>query len=170
MAVHPGQFLPQELCERVDRIHVMTYDMIGGKNRIPGHHAELDVVKGAIEAFIDKGCRSSNIILGLPAYARHGQNPGLVQTYSEIMDNYFAKEISSPNNNYQSTSSINGYYFDSLDAVTSKVKYAKEIGLGGVFFWELGQDKQYSESEGGILLETAAMAATASENSVYSEL
>lgn len=38
VALHAGQFLPKEIYDHIDRIHLMTYDMIvsqGSKN----HHA-----------------------------------------------------------------------------------------------------------------------------------
>lgn len=158
VAVHPGQYLPPDVCQKVDRVNVMTYDMIGSRNGKPKHHAELTPVQGAIQAFIDRGCPPAKLVLGIPAYARHEENPGLVKTYSEIMDEYFAKD--SANNKYQSMSSMNGYHFDSPDNVRSKVRYAKKVGLGGVFYWELGQDKQYSGHDGGILLQAAAFAST----------
>ena len=33
-----------------------------------------------------------------------------------------------------------GYAFDSALDVLTKVQYAKEAGLKGIFFWEIGQD------------------------------
>jgi hypothetical protein len=43
VAVHPGQILPKEVYGLIDRIHLMTYDMIfsqGGKGT--DHHATFD--------------------------------------------------------------------------------------------------------------------------------
>jgi len=57
----------------------------------------------------------------------------------------------------QSMQTWEGYQFDSPDDVRAKVEYAMQNGLGGVFFWELGQDKQLlGVVEGGILLDAAA--------------
>ena len=50
-----------------------------------------------------------------------------------------------------------GYLFDSPGRVKRKVKFAKEQGLGGVFLWELGQDKQVRGAPGGMLLEAIAV-------------
>ena len=155
VALHPGQFLPPKVCEVVDRVHVMTYDMIDGSNRRQGHHAELTAVQGALKSFIDRGCPSSKLILGIPAYARNGQNPGLVKTYSEIIDDYFTDEQNMMNN-FRQKGMVDGYYFDSPALVAKKVKYSKSIGLGGVFLWEIGQDKQVLDYPGGILLQSAA--------------
>ncbi|KAL3805782.1 hypothetical protein HJC23_007743 [Cyclotella cryptica] len=155
VALHPGQFLPPKVCDVVDRVHVMTYDMIDGSKGRQGHHAELPAVQGALKSFIDRGCPSSKLVLGIPAYARNGQNPGLVKTYSEIIDDYF-KDGHTMTNEFRKIGFVNGYYFDSPAMVASKVKYAKSIGLGGVFMWEVGQDKSSPDYSGGILLQAAA--------------
>jgi GH18 family chitinase len=133
----------------------MTYDMIDASNGRQDHHAGLTAVQDALKSFVDRGCPSSKLILGIPAYARNGQNPGLVKTYSEIIDDYFTDEQSMMNN-FQRKGMVNGYYFDSPALVAKKVKYAKSIGLGGVFVWEIGQDKQVLDYPGGILLQSAA--------------
>jgi len=167
VAVHPGQYLQPHICQMVDRVHVMAYDMISSRKKL-GHHADLSSVKNTIQAFMDKGCPSNKLVLGIPCYGRHGENPGLVKTYSEIMDDYFADQQTNTVNNFQSMNSVKGYYFDSPNDVrSSKVKYAKEVGLGGVFYWEVGQDKHHPEYEGGILLQAAA---TFSIDSVKEEL
>jgi GH18 family chitinase len=60
----------------------------------------------------------------------------------------------------RSINSRSGYRFDSPDDVRAKVEYALRSGLGGVFIWELGQDKRMpGQAEGGVLLEAAAAAA-----------
>jgi chitinase len=157
VALHPGQFLPKQVCAKINRVHVMSYDMVGGPNKKEGHHAELKDVQNAVKSFIDRGCPPSKVILGIPAYSRHGQNPGLVKTYSEIVDDYVTEGQTVGNSDFQQLSSLNGYYFDSPDDVRLKVQYSKTAGLGGIFFWELGQDKQYPGYDGGILLMAAAL-------------
>lgn len=150
VVVHPGQFLPPLVCQAVDRVNIMTYDMLSAPGNKPGHHAELSVAKTVIEAFITHGCPSAKLVLGIPAYARNGQNHAFVKTYSEMVDEYGDINLSP----------VHGYYFDSPTDVKAKVNYAKDM-IGGVFFWELGQDKQNAEYEGGILLQAAASASAA---------
>ena len=161
VALHPQQLLPEEVCRSVDRVHVMTYDMMssGGKMK---HHAPLPKVKRALTEFIENGCPPSKLVMGIPAYGRHGQNAGLVKTYSEVVDELTknkddddVREIMS--DAIQHMHNWDGYLFDSPDDVRAKVKYARKSGLGGIFIWELGQDKQMvGFAEGGILLEAAA--------------
>ena len=50
-----------------------------------------------------------------------------------------------------------GYWFDSASDVKEKCEYAKRKKYGGVFLWEIGQDKQISGlADGGILIEYAS--------------
>lgn len=185
VALHPGQHLPSNVCAILDRVHVMTYDMM---IRQPSsstattdrhhHHASMHVVEDAMEGFVRTGCPPSKLVMGIPAYGRHERDPGLVRTYSELVD-----EIIIANNGggddgmseteteattaktttavvLRSINSRSGYRFDSPDDVRAKVEYALRSGLGGVFIWELGQDKRMpGQAEGGVLLEAAAAAA-----------
>ncbi|KAL9190375.1 hypothetical protein ACHAXT_007586 [Thalassiosira profunda] len=162
VALHPGQLLPPNVCKHIDRVHIMSYDMLHptrpGEER-PTHHASLDAMKNAIAKFVQKGCPPSKLVAGIPAYGRHEENPGEVKTYSEVIDEYRkeadAAATSTKNEELQSLNSWKGYRFDSPDDVRTKVRHVKEIVLGGVFIWELGQDKQ-EEGSGGMLLEAAA--------------
>lgn len=162
VALHPGQYLPPEVCQSVDRVHLMTYDMTSQEEQTINHHASLRSVEDAISSFIQHGCPPSKLIMGIPAYARHSQNMGLVKTYSEIIDEFIAEQDSTTMIDESTIDSMQniwkGYPFDSPKDVDAKVEYAMQNGLGGVFFWELGQDKQLSGiAHGGILLEKAAM-------------
>jgi GH18 family chitinase len=61
--------------------------------------------------------------------------------------------------------SIAGSVIDSdlPDDVRTKVGYAARGGLGGVFIWELGQDKRVpGQAKEGLLPEAAAAAAASS--------
>ncbi len=161
VALHPGQLLPPGVCNVVDRVHLMTYDMFAPPNeqkndiRVSherkGHHASMHLVQDVISSFMEHGCPPEKIILGIPAYARHENNFGMVKTYSEMVDDILAKsgldagDLDAKNN-------WKGYQFDSPSDVRGKVEYATKTRLGGVFFWELGQDS--SVVDGGLLLRT----------------
>jgi len=162
VALHPNQRLTPQLYEIVDRIHLMTYDMITSTG--PGsHHATLDKAKRAVNALIASGCPKNKIVLGIPAYARHEDNPGLVKTYSEVVDaivetadskmatkEYLSNTMKTIGGRYE------GYAFDSILDVEKKVRYAKETGLKGIFFWEIGQDSFRKDFvPGGALLAAA---------------
>ena len=162
VALHPNQRLTPQLYDIVDKIHLMTYDMIIATG--PGsHHATLDNAKQAVDALVASGCQQSKIVLGIPAYARHEDNPGLVKTYSEIVDavvDTMEGETASAGEIATTMKRIGGRYqgyaFDSALDVLNKVQYAKEAGLKGIFFWEIGQDSFREDYvPGGALLAVA---------------
>jgi len=162
VALHPGQFLSSHACQSVDRVHVMTYDMMAGRgsdDERADHHASLRSAGEALSEFARNGCPPSKLVMGIPAYGRHGKNAGLVRTYSEVVDEMIRNDGGS-GRDVRSARSWKGYRFDSPEDVEAKVEYAAQNDLGGVFFWELGQDKQMpGVAEGGILLESAASSA-----------
>jgi hypothetical protein len=105
--------------------------------------------------------------LGIPTYARHTQNPGSVKTFAEIVD-AIEKETDLPAK-FDGQNDWHGLRYDSPQAVRDKVDYAKRKGLGGVFFWELGQDKQHASAAGGMLLEAAARHADSARFAAYDD-
>jgi chitinase len=148
VAIHADQNLPLKLYRKVDRINLMAYDLPG-----PYHALQADAEK-AVDSLIQSGCPAHKISLGIPTYARHTQNPGSVKTFAEIID-AMEKENDLPDT-FDVQNDWNGFKYDSPQAVRDKVDYAKRKGLGGVFFWELGQDKHHASAAGGLLLEAAA--------------
>jgi len=178
VALHAGQVLPPDLYAAVDRIHLMAYDLpppphsSSSSSGPHPHHADLRAVRTAVERLVESGCPPSKILMGIPCYARHSTDPGDVRTYAELVD---GKGEATENgggsddddewrNRLDDFDSWIGYVADSPKRVREKVAYARdEAKLGGVFLWELGQDKRHpAVAPGGILLEAAAAAASAS--------
>jgi GH18 family chitinase len=154
VALHARQTFPPEFYEHVTRIHLMAYDMIYDASG--GHHATILNMKKAIKMLEAAKCPKAHVVIGIPAYARHGTNPGDVKTYSELIDS-MEKQGDADRNVITSRSDWKGYLFDSPRDVRRKVDFAMEDGYAGVFFWELGQDKQHEDlAPGGILLEEAS--------------
>lgn len=171
VALHPGMLLSAEMCQSIDRVHVMTYDMAATSERgaveSNNYHAHMSLTHDAIYKFVQNGCHASKLVLGIPAYARKAESPGDVKTYSEVVDQVMDQPVIKQRNAEErnellktilaSMRKFRGYQFEAQVDVEEKVRYAHDNGLGGVFFWELGQDKQLAGvAEGGILLETAA--------------
>ena len=155
VALHPGQYLPSEVCRKVDRVHLMAYDMM--HNQHSKHHASFKSVKKALSSFSSNGCPSSKLIMGIPAYARHESNPGKVKTYAEIVDEFLSEQDEHDVDTKEiitNLSSWKGYQFDSASDAKVKAEYAKDNDYGGCFLWELGQDKRISDvADGGVLTE-----------------
>jgi GH18 family chitinase len=172
---HQGRMIPPSVYKLLDRIHFMTYDMIQS-NTDPGssnYHASLSKVRQAVEELLQDGggleTAPHKVLLGIPAYARHIRNPSQVKTFSEIYDGIRKESEKNPNPSKKTEKielgdtdstlhSWKGYEWESPTRIRAKIDLAKELNLGGVFFWELGQDKTTNEYPGGILLETAAVA------------
>jgi GH18 family chitinase len=146
LSITTRQFFAKEVIDKVDRINVMAYDLIqkGGRP----HHAAMKSVINLVDNLIYQGVPPSKLILGIAAYARHKDDPTNVRTFAELVEDGY-RELTQ--------SSYKGYLFDSPGRVKRKVKWAKKKKLGGVFLWELGQDKQVRGAPGGMLLEAAAV-------------
>lgn len=147
VALHARQFLPPHVYFALDRINFMAYDLAAD------HVAAYDTVVTAAREFFQYKCPPERLVLGIPAYARHSKNPGMVKSFAELMDDSSDKAVE--------RQEWNGFVYDSPESIRQKVEFAMENGMAGVFFWELGQDKQHEElGRGGILLEAAASAVT----------
>lgn len=137
VAVHAGQRFRNPSMDHVDYIHLMAYDMVNGQK----FHASLDDIDRAVEILLEDW-DADQILLGIPAYARHKEHPGSVKTFAEILDQGGSLE----------TGDLEGFLYDTPVSVRTKVRWAREHGLGGVFLWELGQDKP-GKNGVGILLQ-----------------
>ena len=173
VAVHTHQILPKLIYNFLDRIHIMTYDIPYSKQETKfKHHAGHRATVQSIKDFIAHGAPPEKINLGIPFYARHQRNPGEVKTFSEIVDSMKSNkkfDVSSDNatisENRKQMENIkaiyDGFVFDSPKRIIKKVDFAKNHGIGGIFFWEIGQDYQGEDfSTGGVLLQAASRAAS----------
>ncbi|GMI16124.1 hypothetical protein TrLO_g4854 [Triparma laevis f. longispina] len=149
VALHPGQTLGKEGFLSVDRVHLMTYDMSFQKGS--GHHADYGNFKQAIQQILGQGqLPPEKLIVGIPAYGRHEKKLAQVKSYSEIVDEKVKEagmvDVDVPvveklDPNFISRNQHNQFLFDCQLSAQRKTSYAKSMGLGGVFIWEVGQDK-----------------------------
>ena len=148
---------PLNIFDAVDRINMMAYDLFTkGPDEETGlwqHHSSLESVQAAVNILLAPGTRinSEKVILGIPMYGRNLKDPNQVKTYYEIYDGIVEDKgvVSSPD----TLSQWQDYEWDSPDAIEQKILLAKNKDLGGIFFWEIGQDKRTDTSPMGELLE-----------------
>lgn len=153
----------------LNRVNVMSYDLVGGYSKTTGHHTALYPnpmqERSAVRAvqYLDSiGVPLDKIVIGAAFYGRvwenvSHQNHGLYQSgnflkgigYPEIED-----MLSEEKNGFQiywdtvsmapyAYSSVLGQFvtYDDPKSIASKVQFVKDKKLGGIMFWELANDK-----------------------------
>jgi chitinase len=149
IGLHAKARMPLHAYDWVDRVNVMAYDMV----EEPGDfHASLRSTQKAIQFVLDSGCPASKILLGIPFYARHLENPQLALTFSELYDAVVGED----GNGQDLSRAHEGYQWSSQQSMKQKVDYLHGAGLGGIYVWEVGQDKQTVKYPGGLLLQAVS--------------
>lgn len=164
----------KEVVKLVDKINVMTYDLVHGASTVSGHHTPLystprqkESGDNAVQQLIRAGVPANKIILGAAFYARMFEvsdtlDRGLYRPgrfYRGISYARLADSVSADNGfvQYRDTVANAPYAFnaqrkllitydDSL-SVARKTAYVLAKGLGGIMFWQLMEDK----FKGGLL-------------------
>jgi chitinase len=152
----------------VDRINLMTYDLIGSKTHFSGHHTPLystswqtASVDHALHFLDSLKIPHKKICIGSAFYGReylviNNQGDGLNQpavfqkfiTMKDIRKEYTDKEgyitywdsVAKASYKYNDQNKIFITYDDER-SVAAKVKYVKDKKLNGIFFWEMRLDK-----------------------------
>lgn len=151
----------------VDFVNLMTYDLVGGYATITGHHTPLmDYRQGqestakCVNWLLAKKVPANKLIIGAAMYARVWENVpdsnhGLYQPgkfkrgvgYNDFT-NYFSdtsgytyywdKKAKAP---YQYNAAKKLFAtFDDKKSISEKTTFIRRKKLGGIMFWELGQD------------------------------
>ncbi|SEN38000.1 chitinase [bacterium A37T11] len=158
----------------VDRVNIMSYDLVNGYSKVTGHHTPLYSVRAeeestdrAVEYLLKLGIPAKKLVIGAAFYTRVWKNVDSVDN-----GRYRAGEPTSGydfKNYTDGLSKTNGwaYYYDEkaqapywyneaaqtyatgddLRSVHAKTAYAIKKGLGGIMFWELTLDSY----KGGML-------------------
>lgn len=158
----------------IDRVNLMTYDLVNGYATTTGHHTPLystpqqkESANNAITALLQKGVPASKIVIGAAFYGRVWEavpstNNGLYQAgkfktsvaFSNFEKNYSAQQgfvkywddVAKAPYLYSKASQLFVTY-DDKKSLTEKMKYMVQKGLNGIMFWELSHDV----STGGLL-------------------
>lgn len=151
-----------------DKINLMTYDLVNGNSTITGHHTPLystpeqvESVDNAVKYLDSIGVPKNKIIIGAAMYARifdteQDANNGLYQkgkfdkgiSYSKLnkdslqkagFTSYWDDTAKAPY--MYSAAKKQLITFDDEKSMTLKTKYVSDNHLGGIMFWQLGDDK-----------------------------
>ena len=151
----------------VDYVNLMTYDLVGGYATITGHHTPLQDYRPEQESttkcvnwLLDKKVPAQKLIIGAAMYARIWENVPAIN-YGLYQPGKFKQGVSfSDFTNYFNDTSGYKYYwdkkakapyqyntskklfatFDDKNSIVEKTKFIRRKKLGGIMFWELGQD------------------------------
>ncbi len=165
----------KDVMKVVDKVNVMSYDLVHGYSKVSGHHTPLystpqqkESGDNAVMRLIRIGVPANKIILGAAFYARMFEvtdtsNHGLYQpgrfyhgiSYSHLYDTLTAANgfvqywdpVANAPYAFNAQRKLEVTYDDSL-SITKKTQYVIDKGLGGIMFWQLMDDKQ-----GGGLLD-----------------
>ncbi len=152
----------------VDRVNIMSYDLVNGYATITGHHTPLYSVKNeeestnkAVDYLLDLGLPSNKLVIGAAFYTRiwknvASMNNGLYQsgiaTNGINFKDFDTKLTKNKGWNYFWDEKAQAPYWynekeqlfatgDDLKSVGVKTSYAIKKKLGGIMFWELILDK-----------------------------
>jgi chitinase len=181
------------LLETMDWVNVMTYDYYGSWSNCAGHHSPLFVssqmpeaeqpsTASSIKYLLDRKLPPDRIALGLPLYGRaFGVDQPYVDTagarkprresynYKQIAPlltdpgwtRQWDDETKNPWLIARDGSEIVGY--DDAKSIAIKTRWALDLGLRGVFFWQIDADRipngrnPLQEAATNILSETKSL-------------
>lgn len=150
----------------VDRVNLMTYDLVHGFSTQTGHHTPLystpsqkESTDNCVQWLIRNGVDPLKLVIGAAFYARiwsgvENKNWGLYKPgkfYQSLGYRHFDRlepdsgwahqwdEVALAPYAYHKTKNLFATYDNGM-SLYEKVKYANEKGLGGIMFWELMND------------------------------
>jgi chitinase len=157
----------KQVMSKVDRVNLMTYDLINGYSLETGHHTALysrpeqkESTHNCVQYLIKIGVPRDKLVIGAAFYGRiwenvPNQNNGLYQSgkFKSFVDYHrFAKEIT-PEQGFQLfwddvAQAPYGYNaskqlfitFDDKKSMRIKTQYVIDQKLDGIMFWELNSD------------------------------
>ena len=162
----------------VDRVNLMTYDLVGGFSKVTGHHTPLysnerqkESADHCINMLRERNIPINKLVIGAAFYARTWKEvspdangiyqSGVFQSFvpyrkhaedfqaSRGFEKYF-DEASKASWSYNAKDRVFATYDDER-SIAAKVDYVKKNGMGGIMFWELTLDKPQQGLLGVIL-------------------
>lgn len=157
----------QPVMKELDRINLMSYDLVNGYSVVTGHHTPLystqqnpESVNYGVKQLIARGVDKNKIVIGAAFYGRIWGNVkdtlnGLYQQGKFVRGmprRNFEKSLSPDSGfvyHWDTTAHAPWLYnasknlfitYDDNRSIAEKTKYAMENELGGIMFWQLGED------------------------------
>lgn len=156
-----------KVMKKVDRVNLMSYDLVGGYSTVTGHHTPLysatqnaGSVDAGVKLMEQHGVPPEKIVIGAAFYGRMFENvqDSLFGLYQQ---GKFKRGI--PNKNFSTVLSRDSGFvshwdslaqapwsynpakklfvtYDDKRSIGLKTKYAIDNGLGGIMFWQLRED------------------------------
>lgn len=159
------------VADLVDYINLMTYDLVGGYATVTGHHtplysnaAQKESTDNCVQYLIKHGVDPRKLVIGAAFYARTwegvpAENKGLYQPgkFKDFIGyKQFPKRISAESGfavYWDSTAHAPYAYnaaqrlfatFDDKRSIEAKTAYMLHYNLGGIMFWQLGDDTAHN--------------------------
>lgn len=160
----------------IDRVNLMSYDLVNGYSTLTGHHTALystskqsESTDFGVKELLKSGVPANKLVIGAAFYARvwedvPSENNGLYQsgkfktsvrfrdfpgTLDEGFVAYWDDEAKAPYL-YNADEKVFATY-DSKESVRLKTQYVLDNGLQGIMFWEMTLDQPVD----GLLSEIA---------------
>jgi chitinase len=157
----------KEVMSLVDRVNLMTYDLVNGNSVVTGHHTALystpdqhESTDNAVQYLIKLGIPANKLVIGAAFYGRIWENVentknGLYQSgkfKKGVNYRNFSKEVTTSNGfvlywddiakapyGYNSKQKLFVTY-DDKRSMELKTTYALDQRLNGIMFWEITND------------------------------
>ena len=152
----------------MDEWHIMAYDYHGHWEPLSGHLAPMNEIVPFVDHFLSLGVDPKKVFLGSPLYVRQypghaSSKPGSTYTKPNSDTAYLLKQLPSNlpdvwDDENQATYSYDSskmelYSYESPRSLELKINdLVLKKNLGGVFFWEVAQDRPVGA---GSLIEVA---------------
>ncbi|MCW3094331.1 MAG: Chitinase [Ferruginibacter sp.] len=157
----------KKVMKKVDRVNLMTYDLVSGYSTVTGHHTPLystarnpESVHNAVNLLQKQGVANNKIVIGAAFYGRmweavEDSSSGLYRQgkfKTSIASRDLAAKLSPDSGfvaHWDSTAHASYLYnpvknlfitYDDERSVGLKTQYVIDKGLGGIMFWQLRDD------------------------------
>ena len=157
----------REVMVLVDRVNLMTYDLVNGNSTVTGHHTALygtpqqhESTDNAVQYLIKLGIPANKLVIGAAFYGRMWEN--VSQTNNGLYQSGKFKKGVNYRNSVKELSPSTGFKlywddvakapygynasqklfvtYDDKRSMALKTTYALDQGLNGIMFWEITND------------------------------